>query len=74
MELLKRKEQKKKERAEAIEQAYEASAIDGEVTVADLASYTGKTEKCVRKWLDEHGGFEVNNSVVIRTGKKEKIE
>lgn len=70
----KTKEQKKKERVEAIEQAYEASAIDGEVTVADLASYTGKTEKCVRKWLDEHGGFEVNNSVVTRTGKKEKIE
>lgn len=70
----KTKEQKKKERTEAIEQAYEASAIDGEVTVADLASYTGKTEKCVRKWLDEHGGFKVNNSVVTRTGKKEKIE
>lgn len=69
----KTKEQKKKERTEAIEQAYEASAIDGEVTVADLAEYMGKSEKTVRRSINESDNFYIKDGFVKMTDK-DKIE
>lgn len=69
----KTKGQKKKERTEAIEQAYEASAIDGEVTVADLAEYMGKSEKTVRRSINESDNFYIKDGFVKRTDK-DKIE
>lgn len=62
----KSKEQKKKERIEAIETAIEACSIDGEVTVADLMDYTGKSEDTVRRHVKESGKFAINGSVVER--------
>lgn len=67
----KTKEQKKKERVEAIEQAYEASAIDGEVTVADLAEYMGKSEKTVRRSINESDKFCIKDGFVKVTDKDE---
>lgn len=48
---------KKKERKQAIETAFEACSIDENVTVDDLAEYMAVTEKTVRNRLKEHGGF-----------------
>ena len=48
---------KKKERKQAIETAYEVCGINEIVTVEDLARYMAVTEKTVRNRLKEHGGF-----------------
>ena len=56
--------QKKKERKEAVETAFEACGIGEKVTVKDLAEYMATTEKTVRNRLKEHGGFEIEDGEV----------
>lgn len=58
--------EKKKERKNAVETAYEACGINEKVTVQDLSEFMGVSEKTVRNRLKEHGGFEINESVVTR--------
>ena len=58
------KDQKAKERKASIVAAYEACAINENVTVADLAEYLGVTEKTVRNRLKEHGGFVIDDCEV----------
>ncbi|MDH6367534.1 MULTISPECIES: AAA family ATPase [unclassified Breznakia] len=58
------KEVKATDRKHAIETAYGACTIDGEVTVKALAEYMGKTEKTVRKYLKEHGDYWVDEGIV----------
>ena len=48
---------KKKERKQAVETAFEVCGIHENVTVDDLARYMAVTEKTVRNRLKEHGGF-----------------
>lgn len=48
---------KKKERKQSIETAFEACGIGEKVTLEDLAEYMAVTEKTVRNRLKEHGGF-----------------
>ena len=61
-------EERKTDRRESIETAYDACYIEGEiVTVQDLAEYTGKSEKTVKRHLKEHGGFWLDGNQV---GKK----
>lgn len=61
-------EERKKERAESIETAFEACSMGADfVTISDLADYTGTTEKTVRKRLKEHGGFWIDDG---NTGRK----
>ena len=55
---------KKKERKQAIETAYEACGINENVTVEDLAEYMAVTEKTVRNRLKEHGGFVIEEGNV----------
>lgn len=57
-------QERKDDRDKSIETAFEACKIDGEVTVALLAEYTGKSEKTIRRQLKEHGGFWVDEGVV----------
>lgn len=59
-------ETKKKERKNSVETAYEACGINEKVTVQDLSEFMGVSEKTVRNRLKEHGGFEINESLVIR--------
>ena len=48
-------EERKKERSDGIETAFEACSMGADfVTISDLADYTGTTEKTVRKRLKEH--------------------
>ena len=58
--------EKKKERKNAVETAYEVCSINEKVTVQDLSEFMGVSEKTVRNRLKEHGGFEINESVVTR--------
>ena len=48
---------KKKERKQSIETAFEALGVGEKVTLEDLAEYMAVTEKTVRNRLKEHGGF-----------------
>ncbi|MDD3404091.1 MAG: AAA family ATPase [Hespellia sp.] len=55
---------KKKERKEAIEMAYEACSMGEEVTLEMLSEYMAVTEKTVRSRLKEHGNFEIEEGKV----------
>lgn len=55
---------KKKERKQAIETAYEALNMNENVSVEDLAEYMAVTEKTVRNRLKEHGGFVIDEGNV----------
>lgn len=57
---------KRKERKEAIETAYSACTIDGDVTVEAMAEYMGVTEKTVRNRIKQHGDFWVDEGKVGR--------
>lgn len=58
---------RKTERLQALETAYEACSIGDEVTVSDLAEYMGVSEKTVRSRIKEHKKFYVDEGKV---GKK----
>lgn len=66
MERRKTPAEKKKERKNSIESAFEACEINEKVTVEDLAEYMGVTEKTVRNRLKEHGKFIVEDGEVLR--------
>lgn len=66
-------EERKKERTEALETAFEACNINGEVSVSDLAEYMAISEKSVRNRLKEHKKFYITDGKVGLKGK-EKIE
>ena len=59
--------ERKTERKNSIETAFEACGIDDKVTVKSMAEYMGVTEKTVRNRLKEHGGFWIDEGQV---GKK----
>lgn len=61
---------KKKERKEAIETAYSACTIDGDVTVEAMAEYMGVTEKTVRNRIKEHGDFWIDEGKVGRKSQR----
>lgn len=60
-------EDKKKERIEAVNTAFEACRIDEKVTVKAMAEYMGISEKTVRNRLKETGSYWIDEGVV---GKK----
>lgn len=54
-------QQRKTNRKESIETAFSGVEQDGRCAVSELAEYLGKTEKTVRTYLKEHGGFWVED-------------
>lgn len=62
MEKRKPKEKKLEIRKAALETAFEACKIGGEVTLKDLAEYMGVTEKTIRNHVKEHQSFVINES------------
>ena len=55
--------QREKDRMKGVESAYEALASMGKsVTLQDMAGYVGKTEKTVKKYIKEHGGFLITDN------------
>jgi len=61
------KEEKAKERKEALEIAYECCCFDGDPTLDKLSEYMAVTERTIKNRIKEHGGFYVNDNKV---GKK----
>lgn len=59
--------ERKNERKNSLETAFEVCGIDDKVTVKAMAEYMGVTEKTVRNRLKEHGGFWIDEGQV---GKK----
>lgn len=59
--------ERKTERKNSLETAFEACGIDDNVTVKAMAEYMGVAEKTVRNRLKEHGGFWIDEGQV---GKK----
>lgn len=76
MEKRKPKDVKAKERKIALENAFESCTFGEQVTVSDLETYMGLTKNSVKNRIREHGGFEVNDGIVIRKQgvKKQKID
>ena len=56
--------ERKTERKNSLETAFEACGIDDKVTVKAMAEYMGVTEKTVRNRLKEHGGFWIDGTSV----------
>ena len=59
--------ERKNERKNSLETAFEACGIDDKVTVKAMAEYMGVSEKTVRRRLKEHGGFWIDD---VQIGKK----
>ncbi|MEG0904530.1 MAG: AAA family ATPase [Lachnospiraceae bacterium] len=57
----------KKDRAKALEVAFEACGIDEKITVKAMSEFMAITEKTVRNRIKEHGGFWIDEGIV---GKK----
>ena len=53
-----------KERKNGIYTAFQVCSANGKVMISDLAEYTGKSEKTVRRHLEEHGGFWISDNEV----------
>ena len=52
------------ERSRSIEAAFMGVAENGECSLADLAVFLGVTERTVRRYLNEHSDFVVENGIV----------
>ena len=52
------------DRKKALEAAYGACSIDGQVTVAGIAEYLGVSERTVKDRIKEHGGYWVDGENV----------
>lgn len=59
--------ERKTERKNSLETAFEACGIDDKVTVKSMAEYMGVSEKTVRRRLKEHGEFWIDEGQI---GKK----
>jgi hypothetical protein len=66
LEARKPKEAKATERRRAVDVAYEACGIDGEVTLKSISEYMDVTQKTGRNRIEEHGSFEIKAGVVKR--------
>jgi RecA-family ATPase len=54
------------EKRKAVELAFEACGIEGQVALESMAEYMGVTEKTVRNRIKTHGKFVINNMLVER--------
>lgn len=55
-------EQREKDRMTSLESAFDAlESLGDPVTVKGMAEYVGKTERTVRNYIKEHGGFMITN-------------
>jgi RecA-family ATPase len=70
------KESKVKDRRVSLETAFEACSFNGEVTVQSLEEYMGLSKNSVKNRVKEHGGFEVNDGIILKKKgvKKQKFD
>ena len=62
------KKDNRKERLDALDEAFAACDLDGGgcVSIAALMEYTGKAKYTIRSWVDEHPDFERQKDGVRR--------
>lgn len=65
---------KKKERMNALNMAYEALKIDGEVTVKALEEYFTLSKNTIKNRVKEHPNFDIENGIVIKKTGCQKTE
>lgn len=66
MDKRKPKEVKAKERKESLETAMEALSGEEQITISALEEYMDVTKNTVKNRIKEHGGYEINNGIVIK--------
>lgn len=59
---------RQKKRRDTIENAYNALAINGDVSIKDIIEYSGMSKNTVRNYIDEHPGFKRDGGNVVRIG------
>lgn len=59
-------EERKEEKRQELEIAFEACSIEGRITIQSLSEFLGVSEKTTRRRVQEHGGFWIDNSEVGR--------
>jgi regulatory protein RepA len=59
-------EKKAEERKESTEKAIEVCGFDGDVTVVALEEYLGISKNSVKNRIKEHGGYEIDNGLIIK--------
>ena len=62
----KTQEERKEEKRQELEIAFEACSIEGRITIQSLSEFLGVSEKTTRRRVQEHGGFWIDNSEVGR--------
>ena len=65
-------EKRKDDRRQALEAAIENGNFGDSPTVDDVASYLGKSERTIRSMVKEHGGYKIENNLIIKNGGEEK--
>lgn len=65
----KNQEERKKEREDALDIAFNALNFDGEINIKELAEYMGISEKTARRRVKDHSGYWVDDGVVGRKNK-----
>ena len=69
----KAKKEEAAKNVDSVEIAFEAYANEsGKAKLEDMISYFSKSENTVRKYIKEHGGFEIKNGLVERSKNEEK--
>lgn len=69
----KKPENRKKERQQELETAYAALSINGKVTVKDFEEYWTLSKNAVKNRIKEHGGFEIQDGVVVKKSDGEGV-
>lgn len=59
-------EERKQERHDALDMAFDACDTGGSVTLTDLAEYMGVSEKTARRRIKEHGNFWIDEGTIGR--------
>lgn len=58
--------ERKHDRKKSLEVAIQACNFEGEVAVEEVAEYLGVTERTVRRRVNEHSKFDIENNLIIR--------
>lgn len=63
---------RRNDRKQALEEAIENGNFGDAPTVDDVAGYLGKSERTVRTMVKEHGGYKIENNLIIKSTEEEK--
>ena len=69
----KKPKNKKKERMDALENAIAVCNLDEaeNVSIQAVMDYTGKTKATIKNWVEEHPGYTIQGSMIIKKSKED---